>query len=276
MKFNEIFNSQSNHDRKLLSIWILWVLFNFCLMFILGHPTGKMSIWVSNDPYDSDYGGSTKIVQVDHYFYYPFGNKSIKYYDYTEFLFYSLLPLGLFCAKRVTYPRKTNFLSNFKIYFLKNIRIISTLFLLLIIVLVSLSAVRFYQKNRLKRQEEVEEKRIADSIYKSDSIIQVKNDSTIKSQEARYEFLKRNYCNEVVALAVFKEYMEFYYPQWKNKGKPKINKQQDCTYRISVVGVCSHDYYPSQNTLIAEINLNCYGRNLSYTVTFIDKPFCLY
>ena len=110
MKLNTVFVLNRSLDRKLFSIWILWALVNLCFMIFFGHPSGKLYFTYTDVPYDGPedgqiYQSHQAVREFEQCFYYPYGKYGKDVYDYTEFLFYTIVPLGLFFAKRIAFPR---------------------------------------------------------------------------------------------------------------------------------------------------------------------------
>jgi|GEM_PF-6735329 len=69
------------------------------------------------------------------------------------------------------------------------------------------------------------------------------------------DVIKAFTCTEENALANFKSYMKFYYPDWKIYGSPVVKDQSDCTYRIQFTTLDPHIRY-EREVMIVEISYN--------------------
>lgn len=82
-------------------------------------------------------------------------------------------------------------------------------------------------------------------------------DTTASTSNGLPPFLqkKAETCNEEQALLDFKSYMRFYYPDWRIFGKPVVQEQSDCTYRIQFTTLDPHIRY-EREVIIVEISYN--------------------
>ena len=85
-------------DRTFLSIWVLWSFINLTILLFWGTPSGIIANHVNIN---------TRIhfVPFTESWYNHFG---LQYYDYSEFIFYCLLPFILFFTVKLLLPQKNN------------------------------------------------------------------------------------------------------------------------------------------------------------------------
>jgi magnesium-transporting ATPase (P-type) len=130
-------------------------------------------------------------------------------------------------------------------------------FLSIIAIIIIVASIIYFKPNKNLVQE---------TPVATDSTSTTMDTSTMtpNSNVSQYELQKAETCTPESALENFKSYMKFNYPDWKIYGKPVVQEQSDCTYRIQFTTLDPHIRYEKE-VMVVEISFNYdYSR---YSVT---------
>ena len=154
--------------------------------------------------------------------------------------------------------------------FRRNFKII---FLLILFIIVGLYSYQHYDSLQTKKKYEVERKmrrRSQDSIQR---VIRTRDSIKEIEENIRNKRLMFLYCQEEDAIRNFKDYLNFYHPQWKLKKINQIKNSSDCVYKISCLGYVPNKSFMGTETIIIKINLNPDGDYKTYEVDIISGTF---